>query len=277
VSFGSTPSLICEQIVFNDCLFTGSVWGVNTDQQIKSVTICNGRFDTLYQGVLLGTGTTVNGGATGTRIVSNMFDNIYAEGIVFGTNLTPGINASGQNVFYDVGNHFSGVTGTPATSIIAIQSDNNVSISDLFARTASYSVNYPRISQSNTLAITTTNGESITAGTYIRNSGQHQTLSNNSNGTVFTVSSNVYKTFMIDYSISRGVSLTETAYRTGTIYVASASGTHSLAFNDTNYAENQSTGVTLNVAQNGTTITLDYSTTATGYPGTISYSIRSLN
>jgi hypothetical protein len=277
VTFGSTPSLICEQIVFNDCLFTGSVWGINTDQQIKSVTICNGKFDTLYQGILLGTGTTVNGGATGTRIVSNMFDNIYAEGIVFGSYLTPGINASGQNIFYDVGNHFSGVTGTPATSIIAMQSNNNVSISDLFARTASFSTTYPRISQNNKLSITTTNGESITAGTYTRNSGVQHTLSNNSNGTIFTISSDLLKTFMIDYSLTRETSLTETSYTTGTIYVASAGGTSSLAFTNNTYAHNSASGVTLNVAQTGTTISFDYFTTDTGYPGVISYSIRSLN
>ena len=277
VSFGSTSALICEQIVFNDCLFTGSVWAVNTDAQIESVTICNSKFDTLYQGVLLGTSPVQSGGATGTRIVNNMFDNIYAEGIVFGSYLTPGINASGQNIFYDVGNHFSGATGTPATSIISIQSDNNVSISDLFARTSDFATVYPRISQSNKLAITTTNGESISAGTYTRVSGQQQTLSNNSTGTVFEVSSDVYKTLMIDYSIARDVNLTTTAYRTGTIYVASASDTSSLDYTDNTYAENTSTGVTLNVAQNGTTISLDYTTNDTGYPGTISYSIRSLS
>lgn len=277
VRFGSTASLICEQIVFDGCVFSGAVWGVNTDQQIKSVTICNGQFDTLYQGVLLGTGTTVSGGATGTRIVSNMFDNIYAEGIVFGSYLTPGVNASGQNIFYDVGNHFSGTTGTPATSIISIESDNNVSISDLFARTAAYATTYPRIDQNNKLSITTTNGEAITAGTYTRNSGQQHTLSNNSNGTIFTVSSDLYKTLMVDYAITRETSLTETAHRTGTIYVASASGNSSLSFSDATYAQNSAPGVTLNVAQVGTVISLDYTTTNTGYPGIISYSIRSLS
>ena len=277
VGFGSTAALICEQIVFNDCLFSGSVWAINTDDQLKSVTVSNSRFDTLYQGVALGTNTVQSGGATGTRIVSNMFDNIYAEGIVFGSYLTPGINASGQNIFYDVGNHFSGATGTPATSIISIQSDNNVSISDLFARSADFALVYPRISQSNKLVISTTNGESISAGTYTRNSGQQNIISNDSTGTVFTVSSNIYKTLMIDYSITRDISLTVIAYRTGTIYVASASDVASLAYTDNTYAENTDTGVTLNVSQNGTDISLNYTSTDTGYPGTISYSIRTLS
>jgi hypothetical protein len=52
---------------------------------VAGVTLTNSRFDTLYQGVLLGTGAPpVAGSPTGVRIVSNVFDNIYAEGIVFG-------------------------------------------------------------------------------------------------------------------------------------------------------------------------------------------------
>jgi hypothetical protein len=96
-----------------------------------------------------------------------MFDNIYAEGIIFGSNLVLAINASGHNIFYDVGNHFTGATGTPATSIISIQSNNNISISDLFERTDTFATTYPRIDLNNTLSIATTNGGQLLARTNV--------------------------------------------------------------------------------------------------------------
>ena len=269
VSFASTASLVCEQITFDGCVFSNLVWGINTNQQTKAVTVSTSLFNILYRGIVLGTATVTNGGPTGTRIVSNMFDNVYAEGIIFGANLVLAINASGHNIFYDVGNHFTTSTGTPATSIISIESNNNVSISDLFERTNAFATTYPRINLNNTVSIATTNGELLSMGTYNRTSGQQHTLTNNDSGTVFTVSSDLVKTFMINYSIIRN-----DTYRTGTIMVATA-GTGAVNFIDTN-VENSSTGITLTVNQVGTNVTLDYSATNTGVNGTISYSITSL-
>ena len=40
------------------------------------MTVSNGKFDTLYQGVYLGGITPVNGGPTGVRIITNVFDKI---------------------------------------------------------------------------------------------------------------------------------------------------------------------------------------------------------
>jgi hypothetical protein len=109
VSFASTSSLVCEQITFDGCVFSGLVWGINTNQQTKAVTVSTSQFDTLYRGVVLGTSAVTNGGPTGTRIVGNMFDNIYAEGIIFGPQAS--LNASGYNVFYNVASKFSGANG----------------------------------------------------------------------------------------------------------------------------------------------------------------------
>ena len=270
VSFASTSSLVCDQITFNGCVFFGLVWAANTNQQTKAVTFSTSQFNTLYRGIVLGSAATTNGGPTGTRITGNMFDNIYAEGIIFGGNLTLGINASGHNIFYDVGNHFTGSFGTPYTSIISIESNNNVSISDLFERTDSFATTYPRILFNNTLSIGTTNGESLTMGTYTRISGQHHTLTNNSSGTIFSLDTSVAKAFMADYTIVRDVT-----YRTGTIMVATNGSTSNLQFTDTN-VQNASTGIVLTVSQTGTTVSLNYTATNTGVPGTISYSIRYL-
>lgn len=272
VSFASTSALVCEQITFDGCVFSGLVWGINTDQQIKGVTISTSRFDTLYRGVVLGTAAVTNGGPTGTRIVGNLFDNVYAEGIIFGSNLVLAINASGHNIFYDVGNHFTGATGTPATSIISIQSDNNVSISDLFARTDAFATTFPRIDLNDTESIATTNGSQLSLGTYNRNSGVITTLINDTTGTVFEIDATDIVAFAVNYTIKR-----EFSYRTGTLMVASDIGDSSGGLVSTeDYVENNPTGITLSVTQTGDTISVDYTATESGVNGTISYSIANL-
>jgi hypothetical protein len=283
VTFSSTPSLVCQQIIFNGCVFSGLVWGVNsttynnspgnlTSQQVKGLTVSNSNFDTLYRGVVLtNTATNPTGpGSTGTRIVGNLFDNIYDEGIIFGL-VT--LNASAYNMFYDVGNHFTGSAGTPYSSNIDIQSSNNISIGDLFERTDAYAAVYPCVNINETLSIATTNGSQITQGTYTRQTGQKVTLQNNTSGSAFTFSTDVAKAFKIEYTIIRDVT-----YRTGTIMVATAGGSYPVNSLDTGVDNDTSTGtgITLTVSQTGTDVSLDYTATDTGVNATISYSITYL-
>ena len=274
VAFGSSVSLVCDQILFDGCFFSGTTYGVNTDQQTKGVTFANGKFDTLYRGIQLGAGAVVNGGPTGTRITNNLFDNIYAEGIVFGT---VSLNATGHNIFYDVGDHFGGVT-TPYTAVIDIQSNNNVSIGDMFARGDAYSnaitpgAAYPRITLNKTQSIATTNGVETAQGTYVRQSGTVATLVNNtvSATTIFTVNAVAITSFNINYAINRAG-----AYRTGVISVTS-SGTGALTYSD-NYSENQTTGIVLSVTQATNTVSVKYTATNSGgNNANFSYSITHL-
>ena len=116
ICWASTTSLITQHITWNNCSFSGFTYGTATAVQVQSITISNSSFDTLYQGVYLGSATPTNGGPTGFRVLYNRFDNIYVEGIVI---TTVSLNATGYNVFYDVGNHFQGVTN-PASPVIAI-------------------------------------------------------------------------------------------------------------------------------------------------------------
>jgi polygalacturonase len=265
--FASTSSLVTTQCVFDGCQFSGTTFGINTDQQVKGITVANSYFNTLYQGILLGTGTVVNGGATGFKIISNTFDNIYAEGIIFGD---VELNASGHNIFYDVGNHFQG-TINPYTSIIDIQSDNNVSISDLFERSDAYATTDPRIKLNNTTSIGITNSSQLALGTYVRESGQIFTLVNNtgSPATITTVDATTIRAFCINYSITRNLT-----YRTGTVTVTT-DGSATLNYSD-DYVENTSTGINLDVSQSGSTVSFTYTSTNTGFPGTLSYSITHL-
>jgi hypothetical protein len=265
IRFNSTSSLICNQIEFADCKFGGTTYGVNTNQQIKAITFTNCQFDTLYQGVLLGTGTVINGGPTGVRIVGNSFDNIYAEGIIFGD---VSLNASGHNIFYDVGNNFDGIA-SPVTAIIDIQSDNNVSISDLFARTDAEAADFPRININATTSIATTNSKQINIGQYVRQTGTVVAVTNNSSGTVTTVNGAEVAAFSVNYTIVRGP-----AYRTGTLTVASsaADSTGDLTSVD-DYVENNQTGITLSVSESLDTITVDYLVNNAGQNATITYSV----
>ena len=273
VAFASTTSLVCEQIVFDGCEFSGTVYGVDSYQQIKGVTFTNGKFNTLYRGVQLGTNVVVNGGATGVRITGNLFDNIYADGVVFGD---VSLNATGHNIFYDVGNHFGGTT-TPYTAVIDIQSNNNISISDMFERGDAYAGSetpgtaYPRITLNDTQSIATTNGVKTQQGTYTRLSGVKATLTNNNTGTVTTFNSTeTGPAFSVNYIVTRG-----TAYRTGTIMVAASTvdSTGDITYSE-DFVENSATGVSFNFTETANVVNFNYTTTNTGTNATLSYSIN---
>ena len=273
IAFASTTTLVCDQIVFDGCQFSGTVYGVDTDQQTKGVTFTNSKFDTLYKGIILGTGTVVNGGATGTRITGNLFDNIYADGVVFGD---VSLNATGHNIFYDVGNHFGGTT-TPYTAVIDIQSNNNLSIGDMFERADAYSnaatpgTAYPRITLNDTASIATTNGVQTQQGTYTRLSGAKTTLTDDDSGTVTTFNSTeTGPAFSINYTVIR-----DTAYRTGTIMVAASTvdSTGDITYSE-DLVENSNTGVSFNFTEVANIISFNYVTTSTGSNATLSYSIN---
>jgi hypothetical protein len=103
-------------------VFSGFTYGTITDDQVQGITISNSSFSTLYQGVYLGGVTVVNGGPTGFRLMHNKFDQIYVEGVVINN---ASLNATGYNVFYDVGNQFQGV-GSPASPIISMLTTTSV-------------------------------------------------------------------------------------------------------------------------------------------------------
>ena len=268
----ATTSIKCEQIVFDGCVFNGTVYGVNTSQSLQGVTFTNSEFNTLYQGLLLGTSAPTSSGPTGVRITSNVFDNIYADGIVFGA--YSNLNASGHNIFYDVGNYTPGTS--PATTIITLNNSNNVSVNDLFSRSDADAATYPRVYIG--LAadfVSTTNGSQIVSatGTYVRQSGSQTEIINNGSGTVATVSINQAIAFEVNYTIS---GINTYPYRTGTLLVSSNNGSGNPIWSD-DYVQNADTGVTLSVTQTGSTVTISYSSNGVlSANATINYSINYL-
>ena len=280
VRFASTASLVTTQIVFDRCEFSGTVYGANTDAQVKGITISSSNFDTLYQGVVLGAGTPVLGGPTGFRMSSNTFDNIYAQGVYIGT---VSLNSTGYNIFYDVGNHFNGTTN-PATTVINIGAANNVCLADMFQRSDAFAYPYGRIALNNTSSASMVNGSSLTLGTYTRFNGIQATLVNNTAvaTTIFTWNTvaRFTKAFKMDYTITRDIDdSTENAanVRTGTFTVVGgtdSAGTN-LASSDAG-VENVSPGVTFSVTETAGVISVKYTSTNTGIDGILSYSLSRL-
>jgi hypothetical protein len=272
VNWASTSALVNNHINFDNCSFKGFTYGTNTAQQIEGITISNCKFDTLYQGVYLGGLTPVDGGPTGVRLISNMFDNIYVEGVVIdGVSL----NTTTNNVFYDVGNHFNGAS-LAASAIIDIDTDNNVCLGDMFERTTAQSATYPRIKLNNTASIAMENGYRLQQGTYKRESGVLFTLVNNVAvaAQILTFNAVAVAAVQINYTIVRG-----SAVRTGTYTIVRSTdgGSTNLNGSDaTTGVENISPGVTFSVTESSSTVVWKYTTTNTGDNGTLSYSVTYL-
>lgn len=265
VRFNSAPGSITNAITFDKCHFEGLTYGLNTDEAILSVTVSNSKFNLLYQGVVMGGGAPINGGPTGFRTVNNMFDDIYGEGVIYG-DVTHNITA--YNIFFDVGNEF---TTNPATPVIRFQNDNNCSISDQFERVTNDANLFPRVlitgnpSQTSTL---------IQLGRYARLSGKSFTIVNNvASQPVFETNATLIKAYTMVYTITRS-----TGIRHGSVTVTSQLSDDSsltLAYTE-DYTENSDVGVTFAVTQVGTTVTMRYTSTNTGNPGTLTYSLEHL-
>lgn len=261
--FDSTPALVCKNITLDRCGFTGTTFAINTDDQIQGITVSNSKFDTLYQGILLGAGSPVNGGPSGFKILHNFFDNTYAQGIIIGD---VELNATGYNIFYDVGNHFNG-TLSPSTEVIGIGSSNNISVGDMFERADAYATVHPRIDIGNTSSIGFVNGKFIELGPNVLETEAPTVITNNvTDETLYTFDATLYRSVSVNYSITR-----DTGVRHGTFRVTPTGGgtlTH-----DDDYVENEAVGVTLSAAQVGDDVNITYTSSNAGIDGSITYSI----
>lgn len=269
VRFASTPALISNTITFDKCRFSGTTYGINTDDQINSITVSNGSFNTLYQGVVLGEGAVINGGPTGFRAVANMFDTVYAEGVIYDD---VSLNITAHNIFYDVANKMTGVT--PFFPVVVFGNDNNASVNDLFERTDDAANQFVRV---RVLGGSTSTGTQLQIGRYARLTGRSFDLADDqsSPATIFTWNMNQAKSFTMNYSIERGSLVRHGVFNVvGYSYDDSAG---SLAYTD-DYSENGELGVTLMAQQSGTDILVRYTSTATGdsTAGLLTYSINHL-
>ena len=278
VRLGSTISAVTTQITFDRCTFANIARGIttninNVDYACRGVTVSNSRFDTLYQGVVLGTGATIQGsGATGVRVVHNIFDRTFAEGVVYNN---VNLNATAYNAFYDVGNSIG--TGTPTSAVIAFGYDNNISIGDMFLRNDVQNTIIPRISFS---GVATTTGSGLQIGRYYRDRGRTTRLENrNSTQTLYEISVAEARAFSMKYNIQKDLA---TRHGVLTVSTASIDGSSIVTYYTDDYTEVGDLGVTLaatQVDQSGTgsdKIRITYFADLAGNVPVMTYSISQL-
>jgi hypothetical protein len=172
---------------------------------------------------------------------------------------------SAYNAFYDVGNQYS---TNPQTPVVEFNSDNNVSISDMFDRDDADALTEPRVLVNGTAAST---GTQIQVGRYARENGRTFTLADNqTDQTIFTTDTTTIKAYEMTYTITR-----DTVVRFGTLVVTAGSVSPAVSYAE-EYTEDASSGITLSVTRSGTVVSVRYSSTSTGLSGNITYSLARL-
>ena len=258
--FDSTAANTCKQIEINNCKFSFLSYGLNTDENIQGVTIQNSQFNSIYQGILLGTGTPDNGGPEGVRIVQNLFDEVAKQAISIGA---VAFNVSAYNIFLDCGNDYLGA-GNAASPIVEINGDDNVSIGDMFERSDADDLIQPRVELNNKACYALIDGNEIEFGTYHRLAGVSTDLSvQGSATTIFTVNTANATAFNVNYQYKIP---TTNVVRFGTLRVVGqdtddSSGT--LAYVD-NFSEDNPSDIVLSVVQSGSSINIQYTNTIAG-------------
>ena len=258
--FDSTAANTCKQIEINNCKFSFLSYGLNTDENIQGVTIQNSQFNTIYQGILLGTGTPDNGGPEGVRIVQNLFDEVAKQAISIGA---VAFNVSAYNIFLDCGNDYLGA-GNAASPIVEINGDDNVSIGDMFERSDADDLIQPRVELNNKACYALIDGNEIEFGTYHRLAGVSTDLSvQGSATTIFTINTANATAFNVNYQYKIP---TTNVVRFGTLRVVGqdtddSAGT--LVYVD-DFSEDNPSDVVLSVVQSGSSINIQYTNTIAG-------------
>lgn len=256
VRFASTPANICQDITFERCGFRNASVGLGTAAATQGITVTNSAFAILNQGVV------ISGSAAGFRVVHSVFNDVFAEGIVYNSSL----NVSGYNAFFNVGNSIG--ASSPTAPVVRFGSDNNVSVGDMFERSPAQSVDDPPVAISASVASLGTTRSQL--GRYAREFGRTFQLANAATDqAIFSVSSLEIRAFDLYYTIVRS---NET--RSGVMRVVSRPSVSQIYSEE--YSETSDIGVTLAAQQIANTVTIRYTTTNTGATGTMTYSISHL-
>ena len=244
-------------IDISHCNITGYNYGVYqpSTEYSRNIVFHSTSFSNCYEALNL----CVDDGMVNTMTISNcVFDLIYGRAINcnYATNVVSTFNS-----YRDVANQYQGA-GSPDDYIIyfGANSVGCASIADQFDRTKedSYAIQQWVYGNSETTALFS--GHELRVGLYERGGGTNYTLAanqtNEATGFTFDFDDNSYNK-KLNYVINRN-----NFTRTGVLTVAYdlTTATYSL---DDDSTENGDVGVVFSLSDDGTTVSLDYTSTAT--------------
>lgn len=189
-----------KNIEFDACRFSGIAYGILSDSNARDlsevystrcITITNGIFDVLDQGILSNTDDY------SWIIVNNTMDNIVNEGIKFAGTSTQTFAANGQmittghNIFLNVGNA-GGISAM--VNVIYFYNRNCLSVGDMFARpdTQATSPSTARVFLNTKTSIAFQGTQSISLGQRILNTSITSALSSNTISAVLVPTANYF-------------------------------------------------------------------------------------
>lgn len=263
----------CHSITFKNCEMTNNFNGILCDDDYTHVVVDSCKFIQLNQGIVLGENTSGTGtsviGPRGVRVVNSYFDQIDNEGLYVYSPVTGILSAF--NTFRDVGTSSQGVETTlSVTSCIIFKTAGNMSIGDIFLRTAQDNPNVDNDLLGSAVFVPGT-GYQYGAMT-VTDVDSNLVLGNNtvtatSTGISFLVTNETAAE--ITYKVTRNDKI-----RTGTIRF---SGNTTAVSMDEDFTENNgSVGITFSMSLSGSIATLKYTSTNTGINSTMQYSIKTI-
>jgi hypothetical protein len=131
--------LTSENIVIDNCQFTGLYYDVKSNFDTNHIVIQNSSFTSSTYGIAFSTTTNVlaTDGPTYTRILNNKFQDIFNQGIFVGSSRTgaPTFHVIENNSFVKVGDQGTAQgNSSVGTSVIRFATPGNASVNNYFGR-----------------------------------------------------------------------------------------------------------------------------------------------
>jgi hypothetical protein len=137
---GYSALLTSENILIDNCQFSGLYYDVKSNYETNHIVIQNSSFTSSTFGIAFSTTTNVlaSNGPTYNRMLNNKFQDIYNQGIFVGSNLSgaPTFHVVENNSFVRVGDQGNNIEGTSTvgTSVIKFATAGNASVNNYFGR-----------------------------------------------------------------------------------------------------------------------------------------------
>lgn len=244
-------------VALERCVLSDTYQGLVLQDSVSDVVITGSTFRNLERAV------EGVGSHSGVRIAQNTFRSITTTAVEFSA--TSERNITAFNTFTDCSLN----TSAP---IIEFQSDNNVSVGDMF-NWLSPKTTGKNIETSDSTSIAFDLSDRIHVGAYTRESGRVVSLppSTPADTEIVTLPITDYRAFKVDYGVRRG-----SAYRSGSITVTPRT-TPSASQWDDSYVETGDAGMEVSVVSDGVDVRIQYTLVANPLEsGVMHYSISKL-